>query len=599
MEIRVKDLPHNSSFKLFLSFLNKQKGRVGIFTFVCILLGMTPAIDSIILQKITDTIENIPDNQASTIISVMINWVVIYTLWWQFGNLLWRVYDYVFLKFMPIIKGAVIEQLYDYTQHHYHKFFQENLAGSITSRITEGARSFEMIIVYLNDGIVRKLSTFFFGIITLYVVHYIFATIFAVWFIAFIALSLILSKRINSYSIRYASNKAIIAGKLVDSISNIAAVRMFTSHHYERKYLSSYLDQTIQSEQDMHWFMLKLRFWLGTLCALMAFAIMYNLLYLRSNSVITTGDCVLILVLCASVVPEVWELTQEVGDAFEEIGVFNQSLSLIEPYVLNDAIDANKLIVKSGAIEFKNVVFNFKDYNLFNNIAITIHGGQKVGLVGFSGSGKSTFANLIIRLYDVASGEILIDGQNIKNVTQDSLRQNISFIPQEPLLFHRTIMENIRYGKKEASDADVVEAAKLAHADEFITKLENGYNTLCGERGNNLSGGQRQRVIIARAILKNAPILILDEATSALDSNTEMQIQHSLNYLMQGKTVLVIAHRLSTILNMDRIIVFDKGNIENDATHPDLLNTSKIYQKLWKAQGGGLIGDGHTSANKK
>jgi ATP-binding cassette subfamily B protein len=214
-----------------------------------------------------------------------------------------------------------------------------------------------------------------------------------------------------------------------------------------------------------------------------------------------------------------------------------------------------------------------------------------IGLVGYSGGGKSTFVNLIMRLYDVTAGSILIDGHDIRDVTQDSLHEKIGMIPQDPVLFQRSLMENIRYGRIDATDEEVIEAAKKAHAHEFIIGLSRGYDSLVGERGIKLSGGQRQRIAIARAILKNAPILILDEATSQLDSVTEALIQDSLWELMQNKTTIVIAHRLSTLLHMDRILVFEKGNIVEDGSHDDLLLQNKLYKKLWDAQVGGFLGD--------
>jgi ATP-binding cassette subfamily B protein len=225
-------------------------------------------------------------------------------------------------------------------------------------------------------------------------------------------------------------------------------------------------------------------------------------------------------------------------------------------------------------------------------MSVTIPAGQKVGLVGYSGNGKTTFANLILRLFDVTSGRILIDGQDIREVTQESLRAQISLIPQDPFLFHRTLLENIRYGRLDASEQDIITAAQKAHAHEFIAKLPQGYESLVGERGVKLSGGQRQRIAIARAILKNAPILILDEATSQLDSITESKIQDSLWQLMQDKTAIVIAHRLSTLLHMDRILVFGQGKIIEDGTHQDLLAKQGVYKTLWDMQVGGFLPDG-------
>jgi ATP-binding cassette subfamily B protein len=272
-------------------------------------------------------------------------------------------------------------------------------------------------------------------------------------------------------------------------------------------------------------------------------------------------------------------------------GNITQGLTVaLAPLDIQDKPDATELRVTKGQITFDNVGFHYKGSEpLFTNKSVTIDPGQKVGLVGYSGGGKTTFSNLILRLYDVTDGRILIDGHDIRDVTQDSLRANIGMIPQDPSLFHRTLMENIRYGRDSATDAEVIEAAKRAHANEFIAKLPNAYDSLVGERGVKLSGGQRQRVAIARAILKNAPILILDEATSQLDSVTERDIQDSLWDLMQGKTTIVIAHRLSTLLHMDRILVFDSGKIVEDGTHDELLARGGLYKTLWDAQVGGFL----------
>jgi len=268
---------------------------------------------------------------------------------------------------------------------------------------------------------------------------------------------------------------------------------------------------------------------------------------------------------------------------------------LIVSLEIQDKPNAITLNCTQGQITFNQVKFHYKSTEpLFQNKSIEIQAGQKVGLVGYSGSGKSTFVNLILRLYDVTDGAILIDGQDIRDVTQDSLRENIAMIPQDPSLFHRSLMENIRYGRIDTTDEEVIEAAKKAHAHGFIEKLQQGYGSLVGERGVKLSGGQRQRIAIARAILKNAPILILDEATSQLDSVTENLIQESLWKLMQNKTTIVIAHRLSTLLHMDRILVFDKGKIVEDGTHSDLLARGGVYKNLWDAQVGGFLDDEKT-----
>ncbi len=580
----------NSSIRLFFYFLKKRKIKLIVLGLLCIMLGMIPAIDSVLLQKIINLLESFSDEEAKYLPSSMMSWAIIYAVWWMGVNVIWRVYDYVYLKTIPYIKGQILDEMYNYTQYHNHKFFQENLAGHITNRITEASRSFEMVLSLFGEKIIYKLAIIVFSLVAMYSVHQIFSTIFLIFICIFIGITVICSSTVNKYSVNYARSKSIVAGKIVDLIANISTVRMFTSHKFERQNLEARIDNAIVNEQIMQFFMWKLRNILGIICAIMIFIMIYYLAQLRSQMQITIGDCVLILTLCMTVTTEIWDLTQEIGDIFEEFGSFHQTLSLMKPHIIKDIDNPCLLRVAKGEIAFKNVSFKYyHNNNLFENKSITILSQQKVGLVGFSGSGKTTFINLITRLHDIDQGEILIDGQNIRYVTQDSLRDNISIIPQEPILFHRTIIDNIRYGKKDAILEEVIEAAKAAHIHQVIAAMPEGYQSLCGERGNNLSGGQRQRIVIARAILKNAPILILDEATSSLDSETESLIQDSLSYLMQNKTVLVIAHRLSTLLNMDRILVFDAGSIVEDGAHEELLKNSKLYKKLWKSQEKGLI----------
>jgi ATP-binding cassette subfamily B protein len=261
------------------------------------------------------------------------------------------------------------------------------------------------------------------------------------------------------------------------------------------------------------------------------------------------------------------------------------------PHDINDIPNAKNLIIKEGKIEFKKVDFNYNETrSILKDFNLTIEPHQRAAIIGASGSGKTTIVKLIFRMHDLTAGKLLIDGQDISKVTQESLWQNISLVPQDPILFHRTLLDNIRYGKPDASDDEVIEAAKAAHCHEFISEQTEGYNTFVGERGIKLSGGERQRIAIARAILRNAPILVLDEATSSLDSESEHLIQDALAKLMENKTVIVIAHRLSTIRQMDRIVVIEKGKIVEDGDHNKLLEFKEgIYHKLWQFQAGGFI----------
>jgi ATP-binding cassette subfamily B protein len=334
--------------------------------------------------------------------------------------------------------------------------------------------------------------------------------------------------------------------------------------------------------------------WQGVMMIGFEIYLIYQMVIAWSDGLITLGTIFAIQTFIWLVFSNLWELgrlfqdySNALADAEEMTQILNQVPSLEDPK------NPETPRIKAGAIEFKKVGFRYETEkntpHIFKNFNLKIKAGEKVGLVGESGAGKSTFVNLLIRFMDTTEGEILIDGQNIKHITQDQLRQNLAYVPQEPILFHRSLKENIAYGKPEASQADIVAAAQAAYAHDFVLRFPEQYETLVGERGVKLSGGQKQRIAIARAMLKQAPVLILDEATSSLDSKAEVYIQQALEKLMNGKTTLVIAHRLSTLREMDRIIVFDQGKIVEDGAHKDLIKQKGKYSELWKHQSGGFI----------
>ena len=424
-------------------------------------------------------------------------------------------------------------------------------------------------------------------------IHPVFALILLIWAIAFLLIAACFFNSIQELSNVFATSKTTLVGKLVDSVSNVTNVRLFSRNAYENKLIQQAAFDTVTKDRDMQWVILKMRiFWDVSIIALIGVNI-YVLVVMYSKNQVSIGDFSFIISLSISIFYNLWYLAGQFVVFAEELGKCKQALTIISaPHEIADQALAKPLIVTDGRIEFDDVTFHYDEgAHLFKNKNIVVASGQKIGLVGLSGSGKSTFANLILRLFDVESGRILIDGQNIKEVTQDSLRENIAMIPQDITLFHRTLMENIRYGRVDASDHDVIEASKRAHCHEFIMQLAQGYDSLVGERGIKLSGGQRQRIAIARAMLKNAPILILDEATSALDSLTEKLIQDGLHLLMEGRTTIVIAHRLSTLSEMDRILVFEKGRIIEDGSHNDLIKAQSHYTRMWHMQAGGFLPD--------
>ena len=378
----------------------------------------------------------------------------------------------------------------------------------------------------------------------------------------------------------------------MDSLSNHANVRLFARYRHEVEHLSHFQ----ADEKKKHWYSLwvieKMKFALSIVSFFgVNIAINGYMLYEWQQGNLTTGEVVFIFNTTSNITTMAWFAGLELPNLFKEMGVARQALAVIEEtHEITDPVNAPKIEISQGEIVFQNVTFGYKEQPpLFLNKNLIIKAQQKVGLVGFSGSGKSTFIHLILRNYDLEKGKIFIDQQDIAQIDQASLRSQIAMIPQEPILFHRTLMENLRYGQLDASDEEVILAAKKAQCHQFIEKLPDGYQTYVGERGAKLSGGQRQRIAIARAILKQAPIFILDEATSALDSITEKEIQEGLELKALKQTVIVIAHRLSTLASMDRILVFDQGRIIEDGSHLELLKQEGHYSRLWNMQIQGRI----------
>ena len=502
-----------------------------------------------------------------------------------------RFYDYIRLNFIPNLKKQIGIKLMDRMMDHSHGLYQNSFSGNISNKINDLITSTPVIIQIAIDKFFGNMLALLIAIYALYYVSPKFSLAMGVWALLFLIFSFKLSHKAKILANKNASFRSIVFGHIVDIVSNIMSVRFFLGKKRELKLLDNTFSESVQAEQKLDWvFLIAHGLQGGSFIIFQAFCLWMLILGLDNKS-ITPGDFALVLTLNISITDCLWSLSQDFREFTSLIGNISKALQLIQsPIEIENKPNCKEMTIKKGEIVFDNVHFNYKDAEpIFENKFVTIFSGQKVGLVGYSGSGKTTFVNLILRLFEITSGKIFIDGQSIDNITQESLRNAISIIPQDPYLFHRSIMENIRYGKMNASDEEVIEAAKLAHAHKFIVKLPQQYKSLVGERGVKLSGGQRQRIAIARAILKNAPILILDEATSQLDSVTEEYIQRSLHKLMKNKTAIVIAHRLSTLLHMDRILVFDQGEIIEDGNHEELLANNGTYKTLWNAQIGGFL----------
>jgi ATP-binding cassette subfamily B protein len=505
------------------------------------------------------------------------------------------------LRISPRQRQEVTRETYAYLQHHSHRYFNDNFAGALVHRISEMSQGVNMTLWTLIIDFWPVVITFTVSIVLLFRANLRLGALVGSWAIAFIAISFLLARKSRPYAVKAAAARSETTGKVVDSVTNLTSAKLFARLGFERSFLDRYLDREMRATQTSLSYTERIRRFQYLSSAVLKVAVVWYSLRLWGQGKIDVGEFVMATSMALLLITESRNLSRRFLEFFEFTGnIANGVNTLIRPHELIDAPDARAVTIRRGAIEFRRVGFAYtSERKIFDALSVSIPAGQRVGLVGLSGSGKSTFVSLILRMHDPQTGQILIDGVDIRAFTQETLHAQLSLIPQDPSLFHRSLKENIRYGRIEASDAEVESAARRAHAHEFIDQIPEKYEFMVGERGVKLSGGQRQRIAIARVILKDAPVLILDEATSSLDSITEKSIQNSLNEVMQGKTVIVVAHRLSTIANLDRILVFDEGRIIEDGRPADLIAKQGAYYRLWSRQADGFLGGSMGPASPK
>lgn len=479
-----------------------------------------------------------------------------------------------------------------------YSFYQNEFAGRVATKVMQTALAVRETVMKLLD-VVMYVAVYFTSVVVLVASLDLWLALpFVLWLSAYIFLLRYFLPRLEKISSRQADARSEMTGRIVDTYTNISTVKLFSHSQREAQYARESMDGFLQTVYPQMRLATSLHIVLWLLNVLMIFTTSGLSIWLWTQGQVSAGA----IAAAISLVLRIHGMSQwimwEISGLFENIGTARDGMNTVaQPQEVQDEPDAKPLIVDRGEIRFQDVSFHYgKGSGVIDNFSLTIKPGEKVGFVGRSGAGKSTLANLLLRFYDTESGHIFIDGQDVSRITQESLRAQIGVVTQDTSLLHRSVRDNLVYGRPDASEADMIDAAQQAHAEDFIAALtdpdgRHGYDAHVGERGVKLSGGQRQRIAIARVLLKDAPILILDEATSALDSEVEAAIQENLYSLMEGKTVIAIAHRLSTIAALDRLVVLDQGRILEQGSHRQLLESNGLYAQLWARQSGGFLGE--------
>ena len=538
------------------------------------------------LSKVVDSANNFETGDTSiiwywTCLLVCVNFL---------REAMFRISGYTAQIWILATQAKINSTLFSHLTGHSSRYFKDRFAGALTNKISNASRGVASLLKMATWNFIMLFVGIAADMYLLSTVHFLFSLILLGWLVIFFTLNYrsVLTLRTFSFEAARASSK--LRGALVDSATNIDTVQQQAEETYEHAYIDSFVEAE-RSAHKKNWFCFENMLVMNSfLVAGLAVIVMGLCIYLLQHQIITIGVVVMTFTIFFGLERNLFFIGDQMGRVMQSFGEIDDGLDeLLQPYEIATPTSAPTLSIEDGCVELKDICFAYDNDDVFNNLNLKIEGGQKVGIVGPSGAGKSTLVNLLMRQYDPRSGKVLIDGQDIAQVRLSSLRKQIALVPQSTTLFHRTIRENIHYGNLQADPSEIIRAATLAYADEFISALPDGYESYVGERGVKLSGGQRQRLSIARALLKGAPILILDEATSALDSESEHAVQIALEELIKGRTVIAIAHRLSTLRQMDRIIVMDQGSIVEDGNHSTLLAKRGRYYKLWERQSEGFL----------
>jgi ATP-binding cassette subfamily B protein len=555
--------------------------------FIVIAVGGSNVLVPFLSKYLIDSLGKTPGIETAKVAFGFLIFIFITKL---VSNVGYRGAGFLTCFFQTRVKADIEKSSFQYLIHHSYQFFSDAFSGALVRRVNRFSSAFEDVADNVQWGMLPLFIVLIGSLAVIFTRSVWIGTAFSIWIVSFITLSVVFSTWKIKFDIDRAAKDSQATGVLSDAIANSINIKLFSGYQHEKALFSNVVE-ALRKARNKSWGLAELHFAIQFSVGLVVeFLVTWKSITLWQVGILSVGDFVLFQGYFLGILNRISETDRVIRRLYTAFADAKEMVEILEtPHEIQDARHAKPLHVTQGKIEFQHVTFTYKKTRpVLSDFHLLVHAREKVGFVGPSGAGKSTIVKALLRFYDIDRGKILIDQQNIAKVTHESLCDQVALVPQDPVLFHRSLLDNIRYGRRDAEDAEVFEAARRAHCDEFIKGLPQGYQTLVGERGIKLSGGERQRVAIARAILKNAPILVLDEATSSLDSESEMLIQAALDELMKEKTVLAIAHRLSTIMMMDRIIVVNNGRVVDTGTHDKLLARKGIYQKLWQIQASGF-----------
>lgn len=585
-----EEIPQSTNPARFLLAISRPHA-LAMMLAMSMVVGAASATAAIpyVLKEIVDAAAGLSSDGSSRKLA----WAALAYIGVSFGsNIFWRASGFSGMRWATGARATGRFALTSYVTLHSHQYFSDRFAGSLSSKITHAANGAKDMIEQILWTFLGSFISAFAGLAIVFITSPRIGLIFLGWIGVLIPLNVYLARKRVPFSTATQQAETVLGGTTVDLLTNIGAIHEYARRPYELERLKGFIMRRRVSGLK-NWTRGEVTLVINNILqAIFIGGIIFAAVVFAGRGLISAGDIVLVLTVIIFMEDRFTFIGSQINSFADTWGTIHESLTdILVKHDVTNAPGASDLIVSHGAIAFDHISFDYGASAIFKDLALSIPAGQRVGLVGRSGAGKSTLAKLILRHYDVAKGRITIDGTDIAAVTKESVRRAIAIVPQEPLLFHRTIRENIAYGAENATSEDVKRVAELAQAHEFIVALPGGYESLVGERGVKLSGGQRQRIAIARALLKNAPLLLLDEATSSLDSESELAVQKALLALMEKRTVIAIAHRLSTLKVMDRIVVLDEGRIIESGAHDELIAAGGLYASLWEHQAGGFLPD--------